>query len=159
MPDVPSQPVRPAWRPLMLTVRLLASLAGAGVMTMVGVTCLDVVLRRFGHPIPGAYDIVRLAGGITMACALPITTALKGHVAIEFFFHKLNRRWRLGVDFLMRSLQMLAFVVAAHECWRYGLRLLRSGEVTPTLQWPTFWLAWVMALGCIMTALVTGYQL
>ena len=84
-------------------VRALAYLAGAGLMAMVLVTTADVVLRVFNAPLTGAYDIVKIAAAITVAAALPYTTAIKGHVAIEFFFHKLGRRGRIVVDALMRS--------------------------------------------------------
>ncbi len=147
------------WFPLRWLVLASGALAGAGVLAMIAVTCLDVVLRQFGHPLVGAYDLVRIAGGLTLACALPVTTAVKGHVAIEFFFHKLHRRGRIVVDSLMRLLQCGAFLVAARECARHGQKLLRSGEVTPTLQWPTFWVLWVLAGACVLTALVTLFHL
>jgi len=147
------------WFPLRWLVLASGALAGAGVLAMIAVTCLDVVLRQFGHPLVGAYDLVRIAGGLTLACALPVTTAVKGHVAIEFFFHKLHRRGRIVVDSLMRLLQCGAFLIAARECARHGQKLLRSGEVTPTLQWPTFWVLWVLAGACFLTALVTLFHL
>ena len=147
------------WIPLRGLVLASGALAGVGVLAMIAVTCLDVVLRQFGHPLVGAYDLVRIAGGLTLACALPATTAVKGHVAIEFFFHKLHRRGRIVVDSMMRLLQCGAFLVAARECARHGQKLLRSGEVTPTLQWPTFWVLWVLAGACVLTALVTLFHL
>ena len=48
-------------------VRALTVVAGLGIVTMIGVTSLDVVLRFFGRPITGAFDIVRLAGALTIA--------------------------------------------------------------------------------------------
>lgn len=147
------------WLPLRGLVLASGALAGAGVLAMVAVTCIDVVLRQFGRPLVGAYDLVRIAGGLTLAFALPVTTAVKGHVAIEYFFHKLHRRGRIAVDSLMRLLQGGAFLVAARECARHGQKLLRSGEVTPTLQWPTFWVLWILAGACVLTALVTLFHL
>ena len=52
-------------------VRLTAGMAGIGPLAMVGVTTVDVILRKLGHPIPGAYEIVKMAAGVTIACALP----------------------------------------------------------------------------------------
>lgn len=147
------------WLPLKGLVLASAALAGVGVLAMTAVTCVDVVLRQFGRPLVGTYDLVRIAGGVTLACALPVTTAVKGHVAIEYFFHKLRRPGRIVVDTLMRLVQITACSVAARECARHGHKLLRSGEVTPTLQWPTFWVAWVLAAACVLTALVTLYHL
>lgn len=147
------------WLPLQGLVLASGALAGLGVLAMTAVTCVDVVLRQFGRPLVGAYDMVRIAGGLTLAFALPVTTAVKGHVAIEYFFHKLRRRGRVIVDTLMRLLQLAAFAAAARECARHGNKLLASGEVTPTLQWPTYWVAWVLSAACILTALVTLYHL
>jgi TRAP-type C4-dicarboxylate transport system permease small subunit len=147
------------WLPLRWLVLGSGALAGAGVLAMTTVTCLDVILRQFGRPLVGAYDLVRIAGGLTLAFALPVTTAVKGHVAIEFFFHKLKRRGRIAVDALMRLLQFAAFAVAARECVRHGRKLLQSGEVTPTLQWPIFWAPWILAAACVLTALVTLFHL
>lgn len=147
------------WHPLRWLVLASGALAGLGVLVMVAIICLDVLLRQFGHPVVGAYDLVSIASGLTLAFALPVTTAVKGHVAIEFLFQKLRPRGRIVVDSLMRLLQLTAFMIAARECARYGGRLLRSGEVTPTLQLPTFWVLWVLAGACFLTALVTLFHL
>lgn len=133
--------------------------AGAGILAMMAVTCLDVALRRCGSSVPGAYDIVRLLGGVVVAAALPPTTAVKGHVAIEYFFHRLDAMGRLVVDSLMRTLQTFGFCYAAWAFLRKGLTLLRDGEVTPTLQLPIFWLAWLVAASCALSALVSLFHL
>lgn len=91
-------------------------LSCVGLAAMMVVICGDVLLRVSGHPVKGAYDIVRVAGALTIACSLPITTAMKGHVAIEYFFQKLNRKWRVVVDSVMRVVMIGAFLLAAYEC-------------------------------------------
>jgi TRAP-type C4-dicarboxylate transport system permease small subunit len=126
---------------------------------MAVVICVDVALRVAGYPVKGAYDIVRVAGAVTVAGALPITTAMKGHVAIEYFFQKLSRPWRVAVDSVMRAVMIGAFVLAAVECAGYGLRFLRAGQVTDTIQLPVFWVPWLMAVAFGITALVVVFQL
>jgi TRAP-type C4-dicarboxylate transport system permease small subunit len=147
------------WAPTRALVRVSGKLAGLGILFMMAVTCVDIVLRRLGSSIPGAYDLVRIAGGITIAAALPLTTAVKGHVAIEYFFHRLGRRGRIVVDSAMRVIQTAFFLFAAYAFLLRGNRLLRSGEVMPTLQCPIFWLAWVIAFMCLLTALVSLFHL
>ncbi len=148
-----------AWDPLRVLVKYSGKIAGAGILFMMAVTCVDIILRRLGSSIPGAYDLVRIAGGITIAAALPLTTAVKGHVAIEYFFHRLGRRGRIIVDSAMRTIQTVGFLFAAIAFLRRGNRLLRSGEVMPTLQCPIFWLAWLIAFMCLLTALVSLFHL
>ena len=119
---------------LRILVFLLAIIAGMGILTMVGVTCLDVIMRMFRHPLVGAFDIVKVSGTVTIAAALPYTTAVKGHVAIEYFFQKLSRRSRIFTDTFVRMLGILLFSFISRQGLIYAAALKRSGEVTLTLQ-------------------------
>jgi TRAP-type C4-dicarboxylate transport system permease small subunit len=140
-------------------VRLTAGIAGVGLLSMMTVTCLDVILRKLGHPLPGAYDLVKVAAGLTIACALPYTTAVKGHVAVEFFYHKLGRGGRVAADTLIRLPIMALFSLFTWQLISYGAKLRRSGEVSMTLQLPVFWVPYVMAFSCALVVLVTLYHL
>jgi len=153
------QPLGPFWRAVVWCGRGMTVFSCLGLATMMLVVCGDVLLRVSGHPVKGAYDIVRVAGAVTIACSLPITTAMKGHVAIEYFFHRLNRRWRVVVDSIMRVLMIGAFLVAAYECVGYGLRFLKNSQVTDTIELPIFWVPWLMAVSFVVTALAVVFHL
>ena len=140
-------------------VQVLAIIAGLSLLTMVLVTCVDVILRKLGHPLPGAYDMVKIAAGLTIACGLPYTTAVKGHVAVEYFFHKLGRGGRILADTVIRLLIMALFSLFAWHLMQYGAGLRRSGEVSMTMQLPVFWVPYVMAFSCAVVVLVTLYHL
>jgi TRAP-type C4-dicarboxylate transport system permease small subunit len=140
-------------------VRWLGLIAGAGLMAMVVVTTLDVVLRVFRISLPGAYDLVRIAGALTIAAALPYTTAVKGHVAIEYFFHQLGRRGRIVVDALMRLVGMALFGLLAWGSILFGSSIRRSGEVSQTVQLPMFWVPYVLAASCVLVILIKLYHL
>lgn len=149
-----SSPTEYGQRLLRKLVLGLAFVAGAGTVAMMLVTCVDVVARAFGHPLKGSYDIVRLLSLITLSAALPYTTAVKGHVAVEFFFNRLPPATRLVVDSIMRVLTIALFCLLTVQGVRYGQSLKASGEVMLTLGWPVFWASYVMALGCAVSALV-----
>lgn len=146
-------------RTLRTLVHALARVAGAGLMVMMVVTSADVVLRKLGLSLTGAYDIVKIAATITVAAALPYTTATKGHVAIEFLFHKLGRRGRVLVDALMRLGGMAFFGLLAWGCVDYGNSLRTKGEVSMTLELPIFWLPYLLAVSCALVVLVKLYHL
>ena len=126
---------------------------------MIGTICTDVVLRYFNHPVKGAYDIVKIAGAITLASALPYTTAVKGHVAIEYFFHKLNRTGRVMLDSVIRLLGMGLFAFLSWRSFVYGLQLRQNGQVAQTLELPIFWVPWIIGFCCLVVLLVIGYNL
>ena len=140
-------------------ILLSVAAAGAGVVAMMAITCLDVILRVFRRPMVGSVDLVCIAMVFAISGSLPYTTAVKGHVAIEYFFHKLSRRWRTVVDSLARTMSMVLFGLL---CWRsvtYGLALKQVAQVTPTLQIPVFWLPWIVAASCGLVVLVILYNL
>jgi TRAP-type C4-dicarboxylate transport system permease small subunit len=139
-------------------VLLLAVLAGLGLLTMMLVTGADILLRVLRISFPGAYDIVKIAAAMTIACGLPYTTAVKGHVAVEFFFHRLGRRGRIVADALFRLATMVLFSLLTWQFVHYGIGLKKSGEVSMTLQLPVFWVPHVMAFSCAIVVLVTLYH-
>lgn len=153
------KPLGPFWSAVVWLGRGMTAISCAGLASMILIICGDVALRIVGHPVKGAYDIVRIAGALTIACSLPVTTAMKGHVAIEYFFQKLNRTGRIAVDSLMRLIMIAVFVFAAYECVGYGIRFLRNSEVTSTIELPVFWVPWVMAAAFGVTALVVVFHL
>ena len=122
-------------------------------------SALEVVLRRFGITFPGTYDLVQVAGAIAVACALPYTTAVKGHVAIEYFFHKLGRRGRIVVDSFARLCGIAFFSLAAWKCVGYGFELKRNGQLSMTLEIPLFWIPWLIGFSCGVVVLVKFYHL
>ena len=147
------------WKSVVYVIYVMTAISGAGLFLMMAVTCCDVALRATGFPVKGAYDVVRICGVITMACALPLTTAMKGHIAIEYFFQKLNRLGRLIVDSIMRLVSIAAFSCATIACISCGQRLLAAGEVTSTIEIPIFWVPWVMAVAFAVTAIVVVFHL
>lgn len=143
-------------RGLIHAMAVLGSLAVVGMMI---VTVADVIGRQVGLPVKGAYDLVRVLGAVAMACSLPLTKAVKGHIAIEYFFQKMERRGRAIVDTLMRLFLLALFGLLTWQFVRQGLNLRASGEVTATLHMPMFWVPWLAALACLVTVGVTLWHL
>ncbi len=146
-------------RLLRIVVYLLLAVAGLSVLAMMAITCADVILRLINRSFIGAYDLVKIAGALSLAAALPYTTAVKGHVAIEYFFHKFNRRGRIVIDTVLRLLGMALFVFFAWRSVAYGFDLHRNGQVSQTLQLPVFWLPFVIGFCCAVVVLVIGHNL
>ena len=137
----------------------MAVVAGGAVCVMVAVTWTDVIMRRMGSPLHGALDIVTIAGTVAIGCSLPYTTAVKGHVSIEYFFHKLSRRGRIFVDTFSRLLGMTLFIYLTRQFAQYGASLRASGLVTPTLQAPVFWMPYLLSVCSGLVALVIVHNM
>lgn len=146
-------------RVLRMIVMFLAGCAALAVVIMMVITSLDVIMRAFGSPMRGSYDIVKIAGALAIACALPYTTAVKGHVAVEYFFQKLSHAGRIIVDTLVRLIVMNLFIFLTWANIQFGERLRINGEVTPTLEIPVYWIPYVIAGACGLVVLVKIHHL
>ncbi len=138
---------------------LLAYIAGVSIVLMMAITVIDVILRIFNIGITGAYDLVRACGVIAVACALPYVTAAKGHIAIEFFYHKCNRIGRMILDVIFRISSLVIFGGLTIQTFRHGLSLYGSGEVFPNLGLPVFWIPFVISFNCLLMMIVFIYHL
>lgn len=150
---------RQLWRAVAILCQGMTAISGTSLAAAILVVCLDVVMRTCGHPLKGVYDLVRIAGAIMAACALPYTTAVKGHVAVEYFFLKLNRSGRFWVDATMRLVMIAALLCAAWACVGYGQSFLRGNQVSDTIELPIFWVPWLMAVAFTVSALVVLFHL
>ena len=149
----------PTSRALRSVILAMAAVGCAAVVAMILVTVADVVGRQFGHPVPGAYDLVRFCGAVAILGALPLTKAVKGHIAIEYFFRKLARPGRALVDTLVRLVLLAFFAALAFEFARQGELFRQSGECSATLRVPVFWVYWVASASSAAVAAVTLWHL
>lgn len=140
-------------------VRALAITAGAAILVMIAVTVSDIVLRIFKSGIKGAYDIVRIAGVISISCSLPYLTAVKGHIAIEFLYQHFSRIGRVVLDTLFRVVTIALFGFLAYYSVIYGLNFLESGQMMMTLKIPVFWMPFVISFNCVLMMIIIFYHL
>jgi TRAP-type C4-dicarboxylate transport system permease small subunit len=142
-------------------VYALLYLSGAAVLLMIAVTCADVVLRLpwINRPFIGAYDIVRNRRRHRTGRGIALYPRRQRPRRIEYFFHKLNRTSRIGVDSLLRLLSMVLVAVLGWRSILYGLELHRTSQVSQTLKLPIFWLPMVIGFCCFIVVLVVAHHL
>lgn len=137
----------------------LAIVAGAAILVMMGVTVLDIALRLFKTGIVGAYDVVRICGVVAIACALPYLTAVKGHIAIEFFYQGFSRIGRVILDSVFRVVALALFGFLVYRNIHYGLSLRAAGVLMPTLKVPVFWMPLLISFNALLICIVVAYHL
>ena len=137
----------------------LAILAGAAIVVMMGVTVFDILLRLFRTGIVGAYDIVRICGVVAIGCGLPYLTAVKGHIAIEFFYQSFSRPGRVVLDSVFRVVALALFGFLVYRNIHYGLSLNAAGVLMPTLKIPVFWMPLLLIFNALLICIVIAYHL
>ncbi len=129
-------------------------IAAAAVVGMMTLTCIDVLLRFFRHPIPGTYEIVGMLSAIFVSFSLARTSVDRGHIAVDFLVQRLPRRMQHGIEATNACICALLFTVVCRQCVSYARDLKHSGEVSMTLQVPIYPFVFGIAIGCAMLSLV-----
>lgn len=123
-------------------------------MLMTLLTCADVILRLFGHPIQGTYEMIGFLGSLVVTFSLAYTSIEKGHIAVEIFVEKLPGRLQILIDGIGALVGLVLFGLISWQSAVYAMDLKQSGEVSMTLQMPIYPFLLGMAAGSGMLCLV-----
>jgi TRAP-type C4-dicarboxylate transport system permease small subunit len=126
---------------------------GALVFMML-LTTSDVILRIFGRPIIGTYEIVSFSGAITVGFGLPITSWLRGHIFVDFLYRKFPVFYQGLFNILTRFMVVVFFIFLGLNLWRMAASMARSGEVSLTLKLPFYPVAYAIGVIAFIECLV-----
>ncbi|MEW6668548.1 MAG: TRAP transporter small permease subunit [Thermodesulfobacteriota bacterium] len=136
---------------------LLYWISCVAVVCIVFVTVFDVIMRRSGHPVDYAIEVVTIFAGIIISFALPATSLSKDHVRVEFLEGKLSKNWLKAAYILTRCIGMAIFITIGLSTVKLGNNLRMAGQCSPILQIPEFPLPYALSLGCFVESLVLCY--
>lgn len=142
-----------------LLVELMNYLAAASIIAMMLLTCADVLLRLFKHPILGTYELVGLFGALTIAFAIPATTLSKGHVAVDFIVEKLPVAGQKICTVVANLLSLSLFSLIAWQSFLYANILRTSGEVTLSLEMPFYPIVYAISAASLLVCIVLFLEL
>ncbi len=133
--------------------------SGAMLIAMMLVTCTDVVGNLFGSPVLGSEEIVSLMAALLIAFVLPAAHGEKAHIGVDILYLTLSARVKRIINTLLSALMVGFFGLMSWECFNYGAELKRIGQVSATLELPTFYVLYAVAFGCAALTLVVAAKL
>lgn len=132
-------------------MEIVAGITLIAVMLLIGT---DIIGRMFGFPVPGAYEIVSLAGGLILGMALPATSRAKEHVSTDLLVGKLTEKPKRFLSAATRLIGIGLFLLAGYGMVRMGVRLRDAGEVTAVLAFPFYYVAYAIGGAFLIQTLV-----
>jgi len=121
-------------------------IGGAALVGMMLVTCVDVIFRALGRPIFGAVEIVSFMATMVLACAMPQTEREKGHVGVDLFIRKASPRTQALVDACTSLTSTILFGLVSWQMFLYANNMKSTGEVSMSLQFPSYYLVYLVAV-------------
>ncbi len=134
--------------------RFMQVIAGIALVFMMTLTTCDVVLRIFGRPIIGTYEMVAFTGGVVIGFSLPITSFVRGQIFVDFFYQKFPKFWQNIFNVVTRLMVITLFLFIGWNLMVLASDMVKSGEVSLTLQLPFYPVAYGIGVACFVQCLV-----
>ena len=134
--------------------RFMQVIAGIALVFMMTLTTCDVLLRIFSKPIIGTYEMVAFTGGVVIGFSLPITSFVRGQIFVDFFYQKFPQFWQNVFNVVTRLMVMVLFLFIGWNLMILASDMVRSGEVSLTLQLPFYPVAYGIGVSCFVQCLV-----
>jgi len=130
------------------------ALGGTVLFLMMMLTVIDVILRFFGKPITGTYELVAMAGAVVIAFAIPQTSWDNAHIFVDFLLENRSHTVKKVVISFTKLLGVILFVLLGWYLLAKANHLYRSGDVSLTLQMPYYPVAYGLAFCAYIEAVV-----
>jgi len=134
-------------------------IAGTVLTSVMLFTVADVILRYLGRPILGSVELVSLASVVVIGFALPHTSWTEAHVNVDFLITSMRPVGRSVTMVLTRIVSIALFAAAGIFLIQKGLYMLKTGEVTSTLQIPFYPIAYGLAACFFLQCLILIFQI
>lgn len=135
----------------------LNKLGGVCLLGVTLLTCSDIILRGFGRPIPGTYELVGVLSALVAALALADSVLRRIHVAVEFLAARLGKTANYILCLTTTMCSTALFGLIAWQCFVLGQKFRNVGEVSPTMEFPYFIVLYVLSIaaGAVFLVLLT----
>jgi TRAP-type C4-dicarboxylate transport system permease small subunit len=132
---------------------------GIVLILMMLLTVSDVILRIFGRPIMGAYELVSIAGALVVGFAIPRASWDDAHVYVDLIVTGLSKKTRAAFQASTKFLGIVLFFLLGINLFLKGNELLRAGEVSLTLHLPFYPAAYALAVCSFVECVVLLFQM
>ncbi len=137
---------------LTMLLKIVGAFSLAGMMLL---TCVDVTMRALGHPLLGAVELVGFMATMVLACAMPYTHRERGHIGVDMVVRKLSPVKQSIIDGITGTVAFVFFLIVSWRTVLYSESMRKSGEVSMTLQLPSWIIiAWVALAFVVLSATI-----
>ena len=126
---------------------------------MMLMTVVDVILRTFGHPLLGTYEIASILLAVVIGFSIPKVSLDRGHVYMEFLIDRLSHRGSAIMFTFTRLLCIILFFLIGYNLFSVANEFRISGEVTPTVLLPFYPVAYGVGVCCFLECFVFVFEI
>lgn len=129
-------------------------IAGVFLTFIMLLTTVDVLGRLLGKPVPGAVEIIAICGGVVVGFTVPITSWMRGHIAVDFVLNWLPGKTKDFINIITRCVAIALCLLIGWNSVKIGTEFRLGAEVSGTLQLPLYPIAYALAACFFVLAVV-----
>jgi TRAP-type C4-dicarboxylate transport system permease small subunit len=134
--------------------KIFLVMSGITLAFMLVFTVIGIIMRFFGRPMVGDFEIISFTGSVVIGFAVPYTTMSKAHVAVDMIAEKVKRRTRNQLLVFTRIVCLALFTWMGWNFITMSLDMIRVGEVTQVFRIPYYPITFGLALCCFTQCFV-----
>ncbi|WP_239094419.1 TRAP transporter small permease [Bacillus sp. B15-48] len=139
---------------------VLMYLSGGLILTLMFLITADVIMRKLGSPILGAFELVQILTVSIIFLGIAFVQRVKGHIFIEVATDKLPEVMKRGLDFFG---YVVGFFICSVITWQCGLAAWESlaimeysSGIVPIPLWQA---KWIVAIGMALLTTRIGWDI
>jgi TRAP-type C4-dicarboxylate transport system permease small subunit len=144
---------------LVFTGKFLNFISAVTLTVIMLLTVADVLLRAWGHPILGTYEIVSILLAVVIGFSMPQVSLDRGHVCMEFLLERLPGNGRAIMLTVTRVLCIVLFFIIGYNLFTIANEFRISGEVTSTIRLPFYHVAYGVGACCFLECFVFVFDI
>ena len=133
---------------------VMQAIAAVSLTFMITLTTLDVILRIFGKPIPGAVEIIAICGGVVIGFTVPISFWMRSHIAVDFVLNWLPDKGKKVGNIITRCVGIALSLLISWDSAKIGTGFFKGAEVSGTLELPLYPVAYALGVCFLMLSVV-----
>ncbi len=142
------------WKVLRFISGLLRIMGLGCLVGMMLLTCVDVIGRKFGHPVFGSVELVGFMATMAVAFALPYTHQAKAHIGVEVLVQLFPEKTQTIVELCTHLVSLVLFAIVTWQMFLYADTIHKSGTVSMSLELPEHIIIYIVAVCFLIFSLV-----
>ena len=134
--------------------RVLTWIGGFFLVSMIVLTCVNIIFRMVWVPIRGTFELMGYFGAIVTAFALGYTQMKKAHISVDILVNNFSIKTRKVVNMISHAVCFFFFSAVAWQIAIKATTLMNTGEITETLRIVYYPFTYGVAFGCAILTLV-----
>ncbi len=133
--------------------KFLLHAAGAILVATMAMAVLNMILRPFGHPITGSFELMGFGSAMVTALGLGFSLEKKAHISVDILFDRLPRQLRRCLALLGQVVCGLFFMAISMKMFSLSVNFMENGELSETLEIPFYPVTMIVSAGIFCLSL------